>query len=305
MLDLETSIDWRENLKEEILPDAFTAIPINSNSRTKVSVDEPFILDSGATIHISPDRCDFIELKPIAPRTIKGIAGSTISAVGIGKIRLHISKGTTLILDPALYVPHATVRLVSVCALATSEKLTSHFNDTGCWLTKTSGSTVVTGSLLHPKSSLYTLNLDLSLAEHAFVSTRTPDLETWHRRLGHLNIRSIVEMSDKHMVKGMHIDLSTEPAKCQHCVLGKQTKSAVPKIREGPKADKVLDVVYIDLTGPHIRSANNNQYSMNLIDDATSMVWAIPIKLKSAAISALKEWVLRVERETGRTVGIF
>jgi hypothetical protein len=119
MLDLETSINWRENWKEEVLPDAFTAVPLNSNSRTQVAVDEPFILDSGATIHISPDRTDFIELTPIAPRTIKGIAGSTISAVGIGKIRLHIAKGTTLILEPALYVPHAAVRLVSVRSLAT------------------------------------------------------------------------------------------------------------------------------------------------------------------------------------------
>jgi hypothetical protein len=163
----------------------------------------------------------------------------------------------------------------------------------------------VTGSLLHPKSSLYTLNLNSSLAKHAFISTRTPDLETWHRRLGHLNVRSIVEMSDKQMVKGMHIDLSTEPAKCQHCILGKQTRSTVPKIREGPKAAEVLDIVYIDLTGPHLQSANGNKYSMNLIDDATSLIWAIPIKLKSAAVGVLKEWVLRVERETGRKVGIF
>jgi hypothetical protein len=41
-----------------------------------------------------------------------------------------------------------------------------------------------------------TLNLNSSLAEHAFTFTRVPDIETWHRRLG------------------MHIDLSSEPAKC-------------------------------------------------------------------------------------------
>jgi hypothetical protein len=98
--DMDTSINWHEHRREDILPDAFTAIvPINSSARTKVSAN-PFILDSGASIHISPDRADFADLGPIEPRTIRGISGSSIDAVGVGKIRLHISKGNTLVLDP-------------------------------------------------------------------------------------------------------------------------------------------------------------------------------------------------------------
>jgi len=44
---------------------------------------------------------------------------------------------------------------------------------------------------------------------------------------------------------------------------------------------------------------------MNLIDDATSYCWAIPLPLKSDAIKALKDWSLLVERETGKTIGHF
>jgi transposase InsO family protein len=44
---------------------------------------------------------------------------------------------------------------------------------------------------------------------------------------------------------------------------------------------------------------------MNLIDDATSYSWAIPLPLKSSAIKALKTWVLAVERQTGKKVGCF
>ena len=83
---------------------------MNTNTRTTLSAKSgPFILDSGATIHISPDASDFFELRPIPPRTIKGIGGSSISATGMGKIRLHIAKGLEIILEPALFVPEASV----------------------------------------------------------------------------------------------------------------------------------------------------------------------------------------------------
>jgi hypothetical protein len=300
----ETSIDWCENGKEEIEPEALTTEPVNSSSRTQISRDSgPFILDSGASIHISPDRTDFIELRKISPRIIKGVSGTSISAIGIRKIHLRIAKGNTLILDPVLYVPQAAVRLISVRALASSQNLATHFNETGCWITKPCGATLASGALVGSK--LYTLNLESSLAEHAFISTRVPSIETWHRRLGHLNARSIVEMSDGNMVRGMHIDLSSEPAKCQHCILGKQTRTPVPKLREGVKASGLLDCVYIDLTGPHVKSANGNSYVMNLIDNASSLIWSFPIPFKSSAIKALKDWVPTVERETGRTVSKF
>jgi len=95
----ETSVNWCENGKEEIEPKAVSAEPFNSSSCTQVSPDSgPFILDSGATIHISPDRTDFIELRKISPRTIKGVSGTSISAIGIGKIHLCIAKGNMLIL---------------------------------------------------------------------------------------------------------------------------------------------------------------------------------------------------------------
>lgn len=306
--DLITSVNWNENAKINFDFSAYPAIPINSSSRSKVTNSSPFILDSAASIHISPESSDFYDLKPISPRVIKGVGGSHVSAVGIGKIKLHVSKGNHIILEPALYVPQATVRLVSVKILATSQKLFSHFNDSACWLTNQSGANIATGSLASGNSSLglYTLDISSSYAEHAFISTRIPNISTWHRRLGHLNHRSIVDMSEKGMVEGMPIDLSSDPPKCQHCILGKQTRSSVPKTREGVKALATLDVVYIDLTGPQsIASASGNLYVMNLIDDYSSFSWSIPIRSKDGAIRPLTNWVLAVERELGHSVGMF
>jgi hypothetical protein len=77
---------------------------------------------------------------------------------------------------------------------------------------------------------LHTLNMNSPLVKHSFIVTRVPDIETWHRHLGHVNYKSIIDMSDNGMVRGMHINLSSVPPKCESCILGKQTKTPVPKI---------------------------------------------------------------------------
>lgn len=302
--DLTTSINWAENFTSNIDNTAYSATAPNTNLRTKISDTRPFIMDSGASIHISPNASDFLDLSTIEPRSIKGVGGSSINAVGIGKIKLHISGNNVLILDPVLYVPHATVRLVSVKAIAQSQQLTTSFNATGCWITSLSGTTIATGTLAASRLGLFTLNLGSTLTEHAFIATRIPDLETWHRRLGHVNTQSIVNMLDKGMVQGMKIDLSSEPPKCQHCILGKQIRSSVPRKREGEKAKGILDIVHIDLTGPQAtKSASGNAYIMSIIDDFSSYTWAIPLPDKTSAFANIKAWALAVERETNVTIG--
>jgi hypothetical protein len=301
------SVNWRER-RRAVASDAFLTSSPNYDSRSKLSSNAgPFILDSGATIHISPDTGDFFDLKPIPPRTIRGVGGASINATGIGKIRLHIADGHTITLDPALFVPEVAVRLMSVLVLGKGpQKLILHFDGDGCWLTNRFGTTIASGKLSNIRRQLYSIDIGTPLTKHGYFAMRVPDLETWHCRLGHVNYRSIVDMSDNQMTRGMHVDLSSAPPKCQSCILGKQTRSSVPKIREGPRASVVLDCIYIDLTGPQsVQSASRHSYVMNLIDDVTSYSWAIPLPLKSSAITALKSWCLVVERQTGKKIGIF
>jgi hypothetical protein len=280
--------------------DAFLAASINSNSHTKLSSDAgPFILNSGATIHISPDASNFLELRAIPPWTIKGIGGSSINATGLRKIHLHLAKGHTIILDPTLYMSIIVLR-------EGPQQLISYFNGNVCWLTNHARATITSRELSKIGRCLYTINMDSPLIEHTFIATRVPDLETWHCCLGHVNYQLIVEMSDRNIAKGMHINLSSALPKCQSCILGKQMKLSVPKICEGKRAGGALEIVYIDLTRPEsVQLASGNSYVMNLIDDATSFCWAISLHLKLDVIKELKDRSLLVERKTSKTISHF
>ena len=133
----EASIDWRERRRDNVDIAALSvAAPINI-SHTSLPINaSPFFLDTGATTHISPEHTDFFELKPLPPRPIKGIGGSIIHAIGIGSIKICIAKGNHIMLKNVLYVPHATVCLISIKSLCASANLVASFDATSCWLPK-------------------------------------------------------------------------------------------------------------------------------------------------------------------------
>ena len=106
------------------------------------------------------------------------------------------------------------------------------FGPEDCWIADRHGKVIVYGSF-SPSKDLYVLNcpsahvtrpkISDTPSSIALYSVHVPDIETWHRRLGHCSNRTIIDMARNKVVKGMPIDLSTSPPKCDHCILGKQT----------------------------------------------------------------------------------
>src|SRR5260370_17664875 len=74
--------------------------------------------------------------------------------------------------------------------------------------------------------------------EHALVAHGTAsstDIDTWHHRLGHLNVNTILQMARKGMVKGMAISgTSTCTSPCKPCLKGNQTQPAIHNHPETP-----------------------------------------------------------------------
>jgi len=310
--DIKSSVDWNTYSRPVDLA-AISASAPNQAGRTNVSlIDFPFHLDSGATTQISPSRDDFLSLRPIASRPVRGVGGSSIFAIGIGIIRLRIAHGAWILLQDVLFIPTASVRLISVGAIARDSKVISHFDKDTCWLTsKSSGAVIARGNLL-PKTRLYSLSLHSPQTDHAYTVHREPDLETWHHRLGHANYQCVAGLARKGTVTGMSPSLATSKVpKCESCVLGKQTKTIVPKTRggsedDGNRATRVLGKVWIDLSGPHaVTSRTGNRYVMNLVDDKSSRGWSFPIPKKSDAFPRLQAWEKMVKEETGFEVGVY
>jgi transposase InsO family protein len=272
------------------------------------SFSRPFVFDTGATCHISPDRSDFKSLRAIPPFAVKGLGGSCVYAIGIGDIDLTILKGCKLRLHDVLFIPTSTIRLISVLALNRSGRYSTHFDSNSCWVSGPNNAVIARGSVSADRSLYVLSTVSAPLVSHlpatpspqAFVASRVPDLATWHNRLGHCAIQTILDMAQNRVADGMPIDLSSSAPKCEHCILGKQTRSSVPKLREGPKATARLERIFMDLTGPmSVQSRSGRMYSMNIIDDFSSYIWSLPLRSKGEAASILQHWHRAVTNQTG------
>ena len=85
--ELKASVD-RTSLSNPVDLSAISVSPVPATKQLNEVLlsSSPFLLDSGCTTHLSPECSDFLHLKPTTNRLVKGVNGSSISAVGIRSI---------------------------------------------------------------------------------------------------------------------------------------------------------------------------------------------------------------------------
>ena len=185
--------------------------------------------------HISPFLSDFTTFKLIPPHPIKGLGSMSLNAVSMGTIDIHITSSSILSLANALYIPDASVRLISVFLLGDCNM---HFYPKQglCLICDKENNVILRGDAL-PNCRLFTIPSSFvvlysssSSSLFAHFASPLPGIDTWHRRLGHCGLRTVIDMARLNVIEGMHVSLSSLPNKCPHCILGKQTWSSVPKV---------------------------------------------------------------------------
>ena len=227
--------------------------------------------------------------------------GDSIPAVGMGTIRLRCGKGRKLTLKNVLFVPDAALQLISVSKL-TDDDLVTLFDSDTCHIHNKLGKSIADGT---QKSNglYYFAGHNPKIIECVLISCASPDLATWHRRLGHINYASIIRMAKKSLAIGMPINLSTLSQICEHCVAAKQTKTLVPKTRRGRHVQKKLEIVHSDITGPEdVGTPHGEKYMLNFINDHTGIAWIYPLKKKSDTYAIFRQWKPIVENEAGEHI---
>jgi hypothetical protein len=119
-------------------------------------------------------------------------------------------------------------------------------------------------------------------------------LETWHRRLGHLNIADCRRLAASKAVRGVVISQITEPHVCRTCALAKVTTASAPAVRSS--SDSVADIVcHLDLSGPVKRSYHGNEYFMVIVWRGYVRVYRL--RSKNNASDRAEEFLRFIERQ--------
>jgi hypothetical protein len=135
----------------------------------------------------------------------------------------------------------------------------------------------------------------------ALAHDATSYSELWHRRLGHLHYKALLDLQN--MVCGMpSISLSKNEI-WKGCMQGKNIKKAFPS--SDNRARGILDLVHSDVCGPMSSpSLGGCLYYVIFIDNYSRKYWIYFLKAKSDTFDKFKEYKAFIEKQTRKHIKI-
>jgi len=286
----------------------YGAIALTANTAAPTSGDHAtrWVLDTGASRHITPDKSILLNMRPVSEDiTITFGNGGTGKATAMGEVLLRTSDAPFYLTD-VLFIPEATENLISV-RHATKRGLDFKFCANRCVIGR-DGRTLATAPSMG--DAIYYLAgwCKRPTGEHnpALVSRCKETPRLWHERFGHLGYDNLVRLTG--MVTG--INTTTDQFKaaagegdglCEPCVLGKQHRA--PFKTSVSAAARPLALVHTDLCGPMpLTSMGGNNYFVTLLDDYSKFSAVQPLPHKTDTAAAVKSVLTLLENQTGYRV---
>ncbi|XP_074291346.1 uncharacterized protein LOC141618136 [Silene latifolia] len=255
----------------------------NNRMTGKINITLLWLLDSGATHHMTGS-CELLsDIHKIAPCMVTLPNGKMSKATKEGKVAL----GGSLVLNNVLFVPDFNCNLISVYQLSIDLDYNIQFTNSSCVIQdRVSKMTIDTGE---QHGRLYLLK---GLRKQACGVLKTKDeAGVWHRRLGHPSRRVVQYLP---FISSKNINHNTEL--CDICFRAKQTREKF--IASDNKAVKIFELIHCDLWGDYrTPSFCGSRFFLTIVDDYSRAVWVYLVKTKYEESQLLKNFVAMVRRQ--------
>ena len=257
--------------------DLFVVIEEVCSSMEEVSHNSSWVLDSGASRHMTGEKSLYSSMQPLEePVTVTVGNNARCPTKGKGTISFVTANGETRKISDVLYVPKIKRNLLSIAAI-TDQGHVVKFTKTGVEILNDGGKVIGHGVR---RNNLYELSA-------LTASTGVGTTKLWHERFGHIGHAVLKEMHKHGMVA--HLPAVAEMKEpCEACMLGKQQRKAFPP--ESTNRAKVpLELVHADLCGKMPTQAlGGSSYFMLLVDDFSRKMWVYFLHDKAQAFGKFK-----------------
>jgi hypothetical protein len=263
-----------------------------------------WLLDSGATHHLSGNKECFSELRELdEDEFVEGVGSERLMVEGIGKVHLHCETdegAVEIVLKEVKYTPCADVNLASPSKFLDKE------------------------AVLHGEGKVFQLRIqgetflraenqdDLMVIQRiqprsrAFVISEAEQPELWHRRFCNAGWETLARMAQDNLVDGLPVSAErfgkAGKTVCEPCVLGKQTRKPFPaSSREscGP-----FNLIHTDVCGPMpTKTPGGNRYFVGFIDDYSRCAVIQLLENKNQVKTALSAFVSTMETQFDKKTG--
>ncbi|GJS36520.1 putative ribonuclease H-like domain-containing protein, partial [Tanacetum coccineum] len=126
----------------------------------------------------------------------------------------------------------------------------------------------------------------------------------WHRRLGHINFKTINKLVKGNLVRGLPSKIFENDHSCVACQKEKQHKASC-KSKLVTSVSQPLQILHMDLFGPtFVKSIMGKAYCLVVTDDYSKFSWVFFLAKKDETSGILKNFITGIENQLNSKVKI-
>ncbi|GKA87270.1 putative ribonuclease H-like domain-containing protein [Tanacetum coccineum] len=128
-----------------------------------------------------------------------------------------------------------------------------------------------------------------------FAKATSDESKLWHRRLRHLNIKTMNKSVKENLVRGLPSRLFENDQTCVACQKGKKHRASC-KSKTKNSISLPLHLLHMDLFGPtFIKSLMKKMYCLVVTDDFSRFTWVFFLATKDETSGILKSFITGIE----------
>ncbi|GJR09599.1 putative ribonuclease H-like domain-containing protein [Tanacetum coccineum] len=128
-----------------------------------------------------------------------------------------------------------------------------------------------------------------------FAKATSDESKLWHRRLGHLNFKTMNKLVKGNLVRGLPSKLFENDQTCVACQKGKQHRASCKSKTEN-SISLPLHLLHMDLFGPtFVKSLMKKMYCLVVTDDYSRFTWVFFLATKDETSGILKSFITGIE----------
>nr|GEX51249.1 hypothetical protein [Tanacetum cinerariifolium] len=137
-----------------------------------------------------------------------------------------------------------------------------------------------------------------------FVKAALDESNHWHRRLGHINFKSMNKLVKGNLVRGLPSKVFENDNTCVACKKGKQHRASC-MTKPVSSVNQPLYRLHMDLFGPtFVKSLNKKSYCLVITDDYSWFTWVFFLATKDETSPILKSFITGLENQLSLKVKV-
>nr|GEX72198.1 putative ribonuclease H-like domain-containing protein [Tanacetum cinerariifolium] len=149
------------------------------------------------------------------------------------------------------------------------------------------------------ENNMYNVNLKNIIPSRdltcLFAKATIDESNLWHRRLGHVNFKTINKLVKGNLVRGLPSKVFTNKNSCVACKKGKQHRASY-KSKTVSSIDQHLFKLHMDLFGPtFVKILSKKSYCLVITDDYSRFSWVFFLATKDETASVLQTFIVGLE----------